>query len=85
MDSTFSALRAGAGIVIITLERIRVEHSFRLGFRAFNNEVEYAALIAGLKAVLNIGAFTRILGWWLIRCKVALKLRIPGQRSTYDW
>ena len=42
-DDASSAIGAGARILIITLEGIRLEHSFRLGFRAFNNEVEYEA------------------------------------------
>ena len=33
-----------------------MEHSFRLGFKASKNEAEYEALIAGLRAVLNLGA-----------------------------
>lgn len=33
-----------------------MEHSFRLGFRASNNEAEYKALLAGLKTVLGMGA-----------------------------
>ena len=58
MDSASSALGVGAraGIVIITPEGIRVEHSFRLDFKASNNEAEYEALLAGLRAVLDLGA-----------------------------
>ena len=56
MDSTSSAMEAGAEIVIITLEGIQLEHSFRLGFRASNNEVEYETLLARLKTVLGMGA-----------------------------
>ena len=56
VDGASSAMGAGAGIVIITLEGIRLEHSFRLGFRASNNEAEYEALIAGLKTALDLGA-----------------------------
>ena len=56
VDRASSALGARAGIVIITLEGIRVEHSFRLGFKASNDEAEYEALLAGLRAVLNLGA-----------------------------
>ena len=57
MDGASSALGAGVGIVIITLKRISVEHSFRLGFKASNNEVEYEALFTGLRAILNLGAW----------------------------
>ena len=58
VDGASSALGAGAGteIVIITLERIRLEHSFRLRFRASNNKSEYEALLARLRAVLGMGA-----------------------------
>ena len=56
MDGATSAMRAGAGIVIITPEGIRLEHSFRLGFRASNNEAKYEALLIGLKTVLGMGA-----------------------------
>ena len=56
MDSPSSALGARAGIAIITLERIKVKHSFRLGFKAANNETKYEALLARLRAVLNLGA-----------------------------
>ena len=55
MDGATGALGAGARIVIITPERIRVEHSFRLGFKASNNEVKYTALLIGLRAILNLG------------------------------
>ena len=46
MDGASSALGAGAGIVIITPEGIRLEHSFRLGFRTSNNETEYEAYLS---------------------------------------
>ena len=57
MDSASSAMGAGTKIIIITLEEIRLEHSFRLGFRASNNEAEYEALLAGLRAILGMGAW----------------------------
>ena len=56
VDGASSAMRAGARIVIITLKGIRLDHSFRLGFRASNNEAKYEALLAGLKAILDMGA-----------------------------
>jgi len=33
-----------------------LEHTFRLGFRATNNEAKYEALLAGLRTVLGMGA-----------------------------
>ena len=42
--------------IIITLKRIRLKHSFRLGFRASNNETKYEALLAGLRAIMDMGA-----------------------------
>ena len=38
MDGALSAIGAGAGIVIVTPEGIRLENFFRLGFKASNNE-----------------------------------------------
>ena len=55
MDGASSAAEASVGIVIITPKGIRLEHSFRLKFRAFNNEAEYEALLARLRAVLGMG------------------------------
>ena len=56
MDSAPSAMGAGAGIAIITPEGIQLEHSFRLGFKASNNEAEYETFLARLRTVLGIGA-----------------------------
>ena len=47
---------AGARIVIITPEGMRLEHSFRLGFKTSNNEAKYEALIVGLKTAFDLGA-----------------------------
>ena len=40
VDGASSAMGVWAGIVIISPEGVKVEHSFRLGFRASNNEAE---------------------------------------------
>ena len=56
VDGASSAMGAGTEIVIITPKGIRSKHSFRLGFRASNNEAEYEALLAGLRAILDMGA-----------------------------
>ena len=56
VDGASSAMGAGAGIIIITPEGIRLEHSFRLGFKASNNEAKYEAFIAGLRTAFDMGA-----------------------------
>ena len=56
VDVASSAMGTRTGIVIITPEGIRLEHSFRLDFKASNNEAEYEALLTGLKAVRDMGA-----------------------------
>ncbi|XP_023923737.1 uncharacterized protein LOC112035137 [Quercus suber] len=56
VDEASSVPGASARIIIVTPEGIRLEHSFRLGFRASNNEAEYEALLTGLRAVLEMGA-----------------------------
>ena len=56
MDGASSALGAEAGIVVIITEGIKLEHSFKLGFKASNNEAEYKALLAGLRVVSTLGA-----------------------------
>ena len=55
IDGTSRAMGAEAGILIVTPEGIRLEHSFRLGFRASNNKAEYEALLVGLRVVLDMG------------------------------
>ena len=56
MDGASNAMRAGAGIVIITLEGMRLEHFFRLGFKASNNDAEYETFITGLRTAFDMGA-----------------------------
>ena len=56
VDGASNAKGAGAEVVIITPEGILLEHSFRMGFNAFNNEAEYEALLAGLRVVSRLEA-----------------------------
>ena len=46
---------SGVGLVLISLERITIEKSLRLGFLATNNEAEYEALLAGMSMVQKMG------------------------------
>ena len=45
-----------SGLLLSLQEGIQLEHSFRLGFRAFNNKAKYKALLVGLRTVLGMGA-----------------------------
>ena len=45
----------GVGIVLISLEKITIEKSLRLGFSATNNEAEYEALLMGMAMVQKMG------------------------------
>ena len=56
MDDASDSLGAGARIVVITPEGIKLEHSFRLGFKASNNEAEYEALLTRLTVVSDLSA-----------------------------
>ncbi|XP_075640168.1 uncharacterized protein LOC142611903 [Castanea sativa] len=56
VDGTSNASGVGARIVIITPEGIKLEHSFRLGFRASNNKAEYEAMLVELRVVSDPGA-----------------------------
>ncbi|XP_028100711.1 uncharacterized protein LOC114300057 [Camellia sinensis] len=47
---------AGLGIVLILSDGLIIEQAINLGFLASNNEVEYEALLAGLKSALRIKA-----------------------------
>ena len=43
------------GLVLVSLERITIEKSLRLGFSATNNEAEYEALLEGMSIVQKLG------------------------------
>ena len=56
VDGASNASGAKVGIVVITLEGVKLEHSFRLVFKASNNEAKYKALLAGLRVISNLNA-----------------------------
>ncbi|XP_026416678.1 uncharacterized protein LOC113312134 [Papaver somniferum] len=55
-DESLNVGGAGVGCVILTPEGSRIEKATRLGFQASNNDVEYEALIIGLKAFKQLDA-----------------------------
>ena len=56
VDGSSNCQGAGVGIVRVSPEGIRVEKSFKLGFRASNNEAEYDTLLAWLRIARQVGA-----------------------------
>ena len=46
------------GLVLISLKKITIEKSLRLGFLATNNEVEYKTLLVGMTMVQKMGEKT---------------------------
>ncbi|XP_068313754.1 uncharacterized protein [Pyrus communis] len=45
----------GAGLVLITPDKVAMEYALRFKFKASNNEVEYKALLAGLSLAKHLG------------------------------
>ena len=55
VDGAANHMGFGMGLVLVSLERITIEKSWRLGFSAKNNEVEYEALLVGMIMVQKMG------------------------------
>ncbi|KAK3039312.1 hypothetical protein RJ639_026696 [Escallonia herrerae] len=49
VDGSSAIGSSGAGIILISPEGFVVEYALRFGFQASNNEVEYEALLAGIR------------------------------------
>jgi len=55
MDDSSNQKGCGAGIVLESPSGVRLEQSLRFTFKAFNNQAEYEALIAGLSLAMDMG------------------------------
>ena len=55
IDDAANHMRYGVGLVLVSLEKITIEKSLRLGFSATNNEAEYEALLVGMIMVQKMG------------------------------
>ena len=55
MDGAVNQKGSGVGLVLISLEKLIIEKSLRLGFSATNNEAEYEALLERMSMVQRIG------------------------------
>lgn len=82
IDRASNSQRVGAGILLISPEGIRVEKSFRLGFPASNNEVEYEALLAGLRMSRQVGAKRVQVHYdsWLVFSQISGEFEAKDQR-----
>ena len=49
VDEASNCRKVGVGIILISLEGVGMEKSFRLGFPALNNEAEYEAFLTGFR------------------------------------
>ena len=54
VDGAANQKGSRVGIVIVSLDRITIEKSLRLGFSATNNEAEYEALLIGVAMVRKL-------------------------------
>jgi ribonuclease HI len=55
VDGASNTKGVGAGIILKGPNGVVVERSLRFEFKAYNNQAEYEALIAGLKLALDLG------------------------------
>ena len=55
VDGAANQRGSGLGLVLISLERITIEKSLRLGFSATNNEAEYEVLLMRMVIVQKMG------------------------------
>ena len=55
IDGAANQWGSGVGLVLVSLEKITIEKSLRLGFSATNNEAEYEALLTGMMMVQKMG------------------------------
>lgn len=56
VDSSFTNSTARGGVVLVTLEKSKLEYAIRFRFKAINNEAEYEAMIRGLHLACTLGA-----------------------------
>ena len=58
VDSAANHKRSGVGLILISLKKITIEKSLRLGFSTMTNEAEYEALFLGMTVVQKMGGKT---------------------------
>ncbi|KAI5335078.1 hypothetical protein L3X38_025211 [Prunus dulcis] len=56
VDGSSNAQGCGAGLVLISPDKVTLEYALRFNFQASNNEAEYEALLAGLRLAKEMDA-----------------------------
>ncbi|KAI5337749.1 hypothetical protein L3X38_017020 [Prunus dulcis] len=56
VDSSSNAQGCGAGLVLVSPDKVALEYALRFKFQASNNEAEYEALLAGLRLAKEMDA-----------------------------
>ncbi|XP_020417963.1 uncharacterized protein LOC109948679 [Prunus persica] len=56
VDGSANQQGCGAGLVLTTLEGLKIEYALRFNFRTSNNEAEYEALLVGLRLAKSMSA-----------------------------
>ncbi|KAI5327243.1 hypothetical protein L3X38_026639 [Prunus dulcis] len=56
VDGSSNAQGCGAGLVLVSLDKVALEYAIRFNFQASNNEAEYEALLAGLRLAKEMDA-----------------------------
>ena len=55
VDGAANQRGSRVGLVVVSLDKITIEKSLRLGFSALNNEAEYEALLIGIAKIQKMG------------------------------
>ncbi|VVA39663.1 PREDICTED: rve domain-containing, partial [Prunus dulcis] len=56
VDGSSNAQGCGAGLVLVSPDKVALEYALRFNFQASNNEVEYESLLAGLRLAKEMDA-----------------------------
>ena len=54
IDKACNAQGSGTDLILINFEGVITEYALRFNFKALNNQVEYEALLAGLKIIKEL-------------------------------
>nr|KYP33774.1 Gypsy retrotransposon integrase-like protein 1 [Cajanus cajan] len=77
VDGSSNSKGSGAGIILEGPNQVTVEQSLKFSFKVTNNQVEYEALLAGLRLARDLGARK-------VSCNSDSKLMVEQLSGTYQ-